>query len=306
MTADIEVGHGSSAARRDGVREEDEAHGGGVDRQGVADVLDRAVDRDERRSVASRCRGRRAAAAPARPRPAPPPARPRAQRSASTMRPGRCSTTGSCSAIRYRRRTSLRRLVGHDGHAVGRAHQLEIADDGDPVGRAGLAQLSDAPDPVDTVGGVGRRDLEGERAPRQARERGEDLVEALARIPAEDAPSSRGRLAAKAEGSPASSAAAAFANCERASSSVRCSSAAAAGIGDGPAARRRREQQRSRRDHDGEDLADAPSCGHVTPDAEDDPPPSYRPSAPSPRASRRREPAPAASRARRREHACTM
>ena len=75
----------------------------------------------------------------------------------------------------------LRRLVGeHDG-AVGEVHEPEVADDGDPVRRPGVAELPAPPHPVDPVL-VARRDVEGERAPRQRRQRVVDLAQGRARL----------------------------------------------------------------------------------------------------------------------------
>ena len=75
----------------------------------------------------------------------------------------------------------LRRLVGeHDG-AVGEVHEPEVADDGDPVRRPGVAELPGPPHPVDPVL-VARRDVEGERAPRQPREGVVDLAQGHPRL----------------------------------------------------------------------------------------------------------------------------
>ena len=76
----------------------------------------------------------------------------------------------------------LRRLVRQHDDAVGYAVQPEIPRHSDPVRRTRSAELPDAPDPVDAGPRVDRRDREGERPPRQRRQRVEHLGQTVARL----------------------------------------------------------------------------------------------------------------------------
>ena len=171
------------AERRIG--EVDQPRRGGLDGQGVAHVLRRAVDRDDDGRAGVHTEGDEpGAGAVGRGEHGP--------RAGARPAVGEDDEAGALQHDRVVQRHQvpapqvLRGAVAGDHRAVGGVGERQVPHHREPVRRPRVAELPAADDAVDARGPVQRRDGEGERPPRQPRERVVDLGEAR-RAAAEDA-----------------------------------------------------------------------------------------------------------------------